>query len=628
MKKIYLSLVVMVMACAAMAQDANYESRDAIPVEYTWDFTDMYESWDAWKADYAAIDKLVPKMIEYQGKLGSDMAVFEEFSKWNEDLSKKLTIMYCYVSLQQSVDGKNQELNSRMQELHTLFAKIGQATSWVSAEIISIPKATMDKWTKESDYLAQSRFDLMDAYRLEDHVLSKEKSEVLAYYSKAHGSVSGVYNALANADMVYPDVTLSDGSTVKASPVGVRNTMATCTNQEDRKLISEEHRATYIKTKNTWASILSGLYEKRWASANASGYSSVLESYLSGDNIPTEVYQSLIKTAGDNTAPLQKYLSLRKKALKLEKYFASDGMVPLVETESSFNYGEVKEMVKKSLSPMGDAYVNKVNFALENRWVDVYETPGKRAGAFNLGVYGVHPYIMLNFASTLDDAFTLIHELGHCMQSVLSSEKQPFATHRYSKFVAEVASTFNEQLLMHYLLENTKEPEQRIALLIQQIDNIMGTFYRQAWYADWEQQAYNLVEKGMPINESILSDNWQKMSEKYYGDAVDRTGTERHNWMRVMHLYELPYYVYQYATSYSASAKLANDVLNGSRKEKKAAIERYMNFLSDGGSDYPINQLKAAGVDLTTAEPFQAVVNDMTRLVDQLEEELKNAGKI
>lgn len=627
MKRI-LTFLLVVITITTFAQQKTYESRADIPEKYKWDFSHILADWDEWKAEFDYIESTLPKMAEFQGKLGESDKKLEEFSKLQEEVAKKIMKVYSYVMLQRSIDGKNQELNSKMQEIHTLFSKMGMATSWVSSEMVAIPKEKMEEWTNTNEYLKLDKYSLMDMYRLQDHVLTAEKNEVLSFYSKALGSAGQIYKAIANADMEYPEVTLSNGEKVTASPVGVKNVMANNKNQDDRLLVSTEHRKAYTVNKNTYAAIYASILESRWASANSHKYESCLESALAGDNIPVEVYQSLIKTARENTAPLQKYLKLRKEALGLEKYYGSDGMVELVNYESKTTYDASKDLLLNAFKPLGKEYTEKVAHAYDNRWIDVYETPGKEPGAYNLGLYGVHPYIMLNYGGTLDDDFTIAHELGHCMQSVFSSETQPYATARYSRFVAEVASTFNEHLLMDYMIKNSKDPNEKIALLVQQIENIYGTFYRQAWYADWEYQMYSAVEKGMPINEEVLSGKWDELYDIYYGTTIEKTGFEKYNWARVMHFYELYYYVYQYATSYSASAKLSNDVLNGSKKEKQAATEKYINFISAGSKDYPINLLKDAGVDLTTSEPFEAVVNQMTKLVDQLEEELRKAGKI
>jgi oligoendopeptidase F len=628
MKKLIALLSIAMLVLGSFAQNVNYSNRAEIPEAFTWDFTDLYPGWEAWQADYNKVDALIPELSKYQGKLIESAENLEAFYKAQETMYKIIMRLYPYVSLQRSVDSKNTDLMSKMQLVSTLFSKYGMATSWVEAEMITIPKETMDKWTKENEYLNKNRFALMDQYRLQKYVLSAEKSEVLAYYSKAISASSNIYGALANSDMEFPEVTLSDSSVVVASPVGVRQVMVENPNQADRLLISNTHRKEYAKNKNTYASIYAGILEARWASASARGFKTCLEAALSGDSIPVDVYTALIKTAGTQTEPLKKYYRLRKEALGLEKYYGSDGMVELVKSETKLTYPESKTMVLAALKPLGETYTGKVKFAMENRWIDVYETPGKEPGAYSLGLYGTHPFIMMNYAGTLDDGFTLTHELGHSMHSMFSNEKQPFASSQYSSFVAEVASTFNEHLLMDYLLKTTKESNQRIALLVQQIENISGTFYAQAMFADYELQAHALVEQGQPINEQILSDIWDKLSDQYYGNTMEKTEFGKYNWARVLHFYELYYYVYQYATSYSASAKLSHDVLNGSKKEIKAATERYINFISAGGSDFPIEILKDAGVDLTTAAPFEAVVSQMTQLVDQLEIELRKVGKI
>jgi len=610
------------------AQVPIFEDRSSVPVQYTWDFADIYPSWDAWSADFKKLSTNVDELATFQGKLSESDKALEAYSTKQDETIKILIKVYAYVMLQRSINGRDQEINSKMQEISGLFAKFGMATSWVSPEMVAIPKDTMDAWTQKNAYLKQDRISLMDIYRLQEHVLTAEKEEALAYYSKVLNASSETYKALANADLEYPEVTLSDSSKITASPVGVKNVMVNNPNQADRLLASSELTKTYAVNKNTYASIYAGILEARWANANVHKYKSCLDDVLSGDNIPTDVYHSLIKTAKDHVSPLQKYLQLRKAALGLEKYYGSDGMLELVENETKYTYEDAKLQILAALQPMGKTYLDKVSVALNNRWIDVYETPGKEPGAYNLGIYGVHPYLLLNYGGLLDDSFTLIHELGHCMQSEFSNSTQPYATSQYSGFVAEVASTFNEHLLMEILIKNAKTPNEKISLLVQQIENIYGTFYVQAMFADWEFQMHSLVEQGIPMNEQVMSSKWDELSTAYYGITMEKTEFGKYTWARVMHFYEYDYYVYKYATSFAASAKLSQDVLTPDKKERQLATERYIRFLSAGSSDYPISLLKNAGVDLTTSAPFEAVANQMESLVNQLEIELKKAGKI
>jgi oligoendopeptidase F len=628
MKHILTLAIVVLIMMQVSAQAPVYKSRAEVPEQYTWNFNDIYTSWDFWKTDFEKLSGIVNELAAFQGTLSKSDAVLESYSRKQEEASKIAIKVYAYVMLQRTIDGRDQDINSRMQEIQNLFAKFGMATSWVSPELVAIPKDTMDKWTNKNSYLKQSKIWFMDIYRLQDHVLSTEKEEALSYYSKTLSASEETYKALANADLVYPEVTLSDSSVITASPVGVRNVMVNNPNQSDRLLASNEMMKVYVVNKNAYASIYAGILESRWADANVHKYNSCLESALSGDNIPVEVYHSLIKTAKENTAPLQKYIQLRKEALGLSTYYGSDAVLELVQNDTRFTYDEAKKQIEAALQPMGKTYIDKVSLALTSRWIDVYEVPGKEPGAYSMGIYGVHPYIMLNYGGMLDDNFTLAHELGHSMQTVFSNENQPYATADYSSFVAEVASTFNEHLLMDYLIKNAKSSNEKISLLVQQIENIFGTFYAQALFADWEYQMHTSAEQGIPVNEQLMSAKWDELTSSYYGSVMQKTEYTKFTWARVMHFYERQYYVYQYATSYAASSKLSQDVLTTDKKERQLATERYMQFLSAGSSDYPIQLLKNAGVDLTTPAPFEAVAKQMKTLVDQLEVELRKAGKI
>lgn len=597
--------------------------------KYNWKLTDIYEDWEGWQSDLDYVKSQIPKYLEYKGKISESAEKLLEYQKFSEKNSQISSKLYVYASLNQDIDSKNPIYVTKLQQLQTMWVEMGRNTTWVQTELASIPKETMEKWMEENDELAVYEHDYDSFYRQLEHILDEETQRISTYYSKALSAASNIYGSLSTADMEFEKVTLSTGEEIVASPANASKVYTTNKNQEDRKLVSEARAQAYAKNKNTYADIINGIYQARWANAQLSGYESCLDATLESNNIPKDVYMNLIEVAGNNTEPLLKYRQLRKKALGLEKYYGSDGAIELVDFEKSYTYDEAIDMVKECLKPMGSEYNELLANATQAGWVDVYERPGKRGGAYSWSVTGVHPYILMNWAETRDNVFTLAHEFGHSIHSMLSNKYQPYTYVNYASMVAETASTFNEKMLLDYLIKNAKRPEEKITLLVQAIDNISGTFYRQAQFAEFEYNMYSKIENNEPVNADILANLYNEIDVKYNGDIMERSEVGKYSWPRVHHFFNYTYYVYNYAVSFSCSSSLFNQIKQAeSEKEAAKAQERYLELLKSGGNDYPVELLKKAGVDLTTKEPYLAVVKRMEELVNQLEESLKEVGKI
>lgn len=608
---------------------AQEEAKDKDYYKYNWKLTDIYADWDEWQKDLEYMTAQVPKYLEYKGKLGTSAEIMLDFQKFSEKNSQIGSKLYVYASLNQDVDGKNPMYVTKLQQLQTLGVSMGQNTAWIQSELAAIPKETIDKWMSENEELAIYEHDYDSFYRQLAHILDEETLKISTYYSKALSAASSIYGSLSTADMEFHKVTLSTGEEIVASPANASKIYATNKVQEDRKAVAEAMVEAYEKNKNTYAEILNGIYQNRWASAQLRGYESCLDGVLESNNIPKDVYMNLIEVASNNTAPLLKYRELRKKALGLEKYYSSDGSLELVDFEKSYTYDEAVDMVKECLVPMGEEYNELLGNALQAGWVDVYEKPGKRGGAYSWSVSGVHPYILMNWNGTRDHVFTLAHEFGHSIHSMLSNKYQPYTYTNYASMVAETASTFNEKMLLDYLIKNAKSPEEKITLLVQAIDNISGTFYRQSQFAEFEYNLYTKVENNEPLNADIIANLYGEIDKKYNGDIMERSEKYAYSWPRVHHFFNYNYYVYNYAVSFSCSSSLFNQIKQAdSKKEAKKAQERYLELLKSGGSDYPVELLKKAGVDLTTKEPYLAVVKRMEELVNELEVALKEVGKI
>ncbi len=603
-----------------------YESREEIATEYKWNLSDIYKNWDLWSKDYEKAEGMVKDLSTYKGKL-NDKEKFLEFLKEQEELDKLSYKLYRYPQLQRDVDAFDKDSTENLQKVQFLFSKISTDLSWVNSEILSVGKDNVLLWTNDAEF-SDYKFGLKNLFRLEKHILSEDENKLLSYYSQFLSSPRTIYTELSVSDVKWPTVELSTGEKAEATYGNYSRILSQNQNQEDRKKIFDAHYSVFKEKENTYAAIYNSILQKDIARKNAYGYDSFLESFLKDDNIPEEVYLNLIKTAKEESAPLKRYIKLRKKLLKLKEYHTYDGSVNLIASNKEYDYNTAKDLVLKSVQPLGSDYEKKMENALANGWLDVFETKGKRSGAYSAGVYGVHPYMLLNYNDTLDSVFTLGHELGHTLHTLYSSENQPFAMHDYTIFVAEVASTFNERLLLDSMLENTKDPKERIALLEQAIKNITGTFYFQALLADYEYQAHKLADEGKPITPEVLGGIMKQLFKDYYGDEMVEDELLYSAWARIPHFYNSPFYVYQYATCFASSAVLYDKVVNEKNKDKKEQARiKYLELLSSGGSDFPMNQLKKAGVDLEKKETVKAVGKQLNELLDKLEREIKNLEK-
>lgn len=620
-KYLLMLLVSFLFVEGAFAQKV-YESRDEIPAEFKWSLNDIYSSWSDWENDMTKIKSMMDEIVSYKGKLKQSSENLLAVQKLNDELGILSYKVYRYPQLMRDLDTRDQQVGAKLQKVQSMFAEFGVATSWINPEMLEIPWDTMKKWLDENSAFNPYRFGIEDLFRQQKHVLTSDKEELLSYFSRVNSAPGEIYSNLTTADVDFPTVQLSNGDSVQATYGNYGLVLATNHNQEDRKKMYEAHYGVFKKNENTYASIYKAICQSDWATARARGYNSSLEAVLDANNIPAAVYKNLVNTVKANTEPLQKYNRLRKKLLKLDKYYSFDGSIPLTDYLKTYPYDEAKELVLASITPLGNDYKEKITGALKGGWIDVFENKGKRAGAYSAGVYGVHPFMLMNYNGTLDNVFTLGHELGHTMHTLYSQESQPFSTSSYTIFVAEVASTFNERLLLDYMLSKTTNPKERINLLQQAIQGITGTFYFQTLLADYELQVHTLVEKNESVTAETLTKIMTDLYDKYYGDSVEKDEFINRVWARIPHMFRTPFYVYQYATCFASSAQIYKNINTGTEAERKEALDKYLQLLKSGGSDYPMAQLKNAGVDLTQPETIKAVISQFSLLVDKLEEEI------
>ena len=599
--------------------------RKDIPKEYKWNLGDIYENYEEWNEDLAKMEKIQEELVKFKGKFDSEDKLLQ-FLKKQEESEKIAYKLYRYPQLARDLDSSDKEATENMQKIQFLFAKMGTELSWVNPELIE-NRENIEKWIQKKEF-SDYRFGLENLFRLQSHVLDEDKSKLLSYYSSYFSAPRSIYSEITVTDVDWPLIKLNNGEKIQATAANYSKVVSTNRNQEDRKLIFENYYGVFEKRKNTIAAIYNSILQKNVASSKAYNYKSFLSSALEDNNIPEDIYLNLINTAKENTAPLKRYIKLRKEILGLSEYHNYDGSINLVKFDKEYEYDDAKKIVLNSIEPLGKDYAKKMENAISQGWLDVFETQGKRSGAYSAGVYGVHPYMLLNYNKTLDSVFTLAHELGHTLHTLYSQENQPFSTSDYTIFVAEVASTFNERLLLDYMLEKTQDPTEKIALLEQEIRNVTGTFYFQALLADYEYQAHKLAETGQPITADVLSKITDDLFYTYYGDEIEKDELLSIFWARVPHFFNSPFYVYQYATCFASSAILYDKVIKDEDEiARKKALERYIELLSSGGNDFPMNQLKKAGVDLSKKSTIEAVSKQLDGLLDKLENEIKKINK-
>lgn len=619
---VVLALTVLLVATTAMAKPDTLD-RDQIDDQHKWDLGHIYDGWEAWEADLGRVEVLAEEFIAMKGTLGQGSHRILDAYQRSDELGKIARKVSAYAGLSSVTDMANNEIAARQQQVGIMFSRFGTAMSWFGPELLAIPWGTMEQWLDDTPELEPYRFSITDSYRQQEHVLSAEQEELLSYFNQALGSPGDIYTQLSTSDITYPEVELTDGTVVTMTPGQYYQILGGDYSQEDRKRAFKGFYGIYNEQANTYASIYNGILQGNWARAQARNYPSSLKMSLDGNDIPTEVYENLVEMVREGAEPVHRYYALRKKALGLDTYHGYDGNVPLVDFHKEYPWEDIRDDIVESVQPLGRDYVKKMKEAFSGGWVDVYENEGKRTGAFSAGVYGVHPYMLLNYNDTMDSFFTAAHEMGHTLHTMLSHENQPYATSDYTIFVAEVASTLNERLLLDQLLAKTDDPTEQVALLTHAIDDIISTFYSQVMFADFELQASRLVEQGVPITRDVLTQVYSELWKNQSGPDATFDEPYGATWSRISHFYNSPFYVYQYATCYASSAKLYEGITSTDSDVRETAVAEYLELLKSGGNDHPMNQLKKAGVDLSDPGAFQAVIDNLDRLVTLLDEALQ-----
>jgi len=605
------------------AQTEELKERAQVPDQYKWNLKDMYASDEAWEADVAAIEGMIPTLKGFEGKISQSPDQFLAFFKVYEEMSKKMDNAGSYASMSYDQDTREQKYTGFKDRIMSVGVKVGEATAWFSPELVSIPDATLEKWYKDKPELAVYRQYIADEMRTRAHTLSPAEERILALSGNLASCPANASTALRNTDIQFPSIKDENGKDVALSE-GRYQMLLESPNRDVRRDAMVGMLSTYMKFQNTAAALMSGNIAKDIFYSKSRKYHSALEASLDNDNVDTTVYLNLIDAVHKNIAPLRKYVQIRREALKLPDVHLYDFNVALIpETRIQMPYDQAVATIEKALTPLGNEYLDPMEKGFASRWIDVYETKGKRSGAYSSGSYSSHPYMLLNYNNTLEDMFTVAHEMGHSMHTWFSMHNQPYIYSEYRIFVAEVASTFNEALLMDYLLKTEKDPAKRLYLVNQYIDNIRGTLISQVIFAEFELKMHKAAEAGQPLTAESLSKMYKETIQSYYGSDVTWDEQYAYTWIRIPHFYR-NFYVYKYATSYAASQALSQKVLN----KEKGAREAYLHFLSSGSSEYPLDLLRRAGVDMSKPAPIEITMKKLGQLVDEMEKLLIQTGRI
>ena len=577
--------------------------RSEIDDQYKWRLEDIYATDEDWEKDFEKAREMLGKLDDYRGRLVSSSDNLYQGIELIMEIEEILTRLYAYSHMKSDEDTSNQKYQALNRRAQALATEIASAVSFMVPEILTLSREKVEEYLEENEGLKLYSHFLDNILREKEHYLSEEEEKILAMASDISRGPGNIFSMLNNADLVFPTITDEDGQEVRVTHGRYIDFLMS----KDRRVRKDAFTALYSKYRefiNTFAATLNTNVKAHIFYARARNYNSALEAALSSDNIPVSVYTNLVDTVKENLDAMHKYVALRKEVLELDELHMYDLYVPLIQDlDVKIPYFEAKETILEGLKPLGEEYIGLLEDGFNNGWIDVYENKGKRSGAYSSSCYGVHPYVLMNYTDSLDNMFTLAHEMGHALHTHYSNENQPYVYADYKIFLAEVASTLNEILLLHHLLENTDDVLKKKYLINHYLEQFRGTVFRQTMFAEFEKIIHEAAEAGQPLTAEFLNETYHRLNVEYYGPDIIIDEEIDLEWARIPHFY-YNFYVYKYATGFSAATALANRIL----EEGKPAVESYLEFLKSGDSDYPLNILKRAGVDMSSPEPISTAI--------------------
>jgi oligoendopeptidase F len=595
-------------------EQQRLKSRAETPEASKWHLEDIFSNNDQWEKEFSHVEKLLGEGQKFEGHLVDTPDTLIACFEWMDDLSLRIEEVYSYARMRRDEDNRNGTYQALTDRAGALAVKVGSATSFVVPELLAMPEGRLEEFRATSEKMGLYNQALEDILRKKEHILSSVEEKLLAEVGDLAEAPGAIFSMANNADLKFPSIVDKSGESVELTKGNFILFMESH-EQGVRKAAFETLYHTYEKQKNTWAATLNSSVKSDVFFAKARKYPSAIEASLDDDRVPLKVYDSLIDTVHEFLPQLHRYVQLRKKALKLDELHMYDIYVPIVpETTMAITYEEAKDMVTDGLKLLGQDYIKILEEGFQKKWVDVYENEGKTSGAYSWGTYRSHPYVLLNHHDTLDSMFTLAHEMGHSLHTFFSNREQPHLYAGYKIFVAEVASTLNEALVMEHLLETTKDPKTLAYLINHYLEQFRGTIFRQTMFAEFEKKIHSVVEEGGALTADTLSEIYRNLNAVYYGSEVILDPEIAIEWARIPHFYNA-FYVYKYATGFSAATAFARAILD----EGEPAVARYLEFLSGGSSDYPIELLRKAGVDMETPVPVRNALQVFTGLVERLE---------
>lgn len=589
--------------------------RCEIEDKYKWDLTKIYKDEKEWQKDFDDVKEKILKVLEYKDSFLSNGKKLYEYLKYDEEVSRKLEKIYYYAHLNYDADTLDEKYKVMTNKVSDLFTKYNELSSFVVPEILKLNEEKLNTFYKDEEKLEDYRFSIENIYRFKNHTLDEEKEKMLSNLSKCLSNPEETYEALTDSDFEYDYITDEKGNKVKFNESNY-SLFIKSKDRSVRKKAFEMLHNKYKKYIRTITSTYKGEVENNVVLAKIRNYDSAISASLYSDNVSVDIYNNLIKVVNDNMNVLYDYYDLKKEILSLDRLHMYDTYVEIInKIDKKYSFDEAKEIVIDALSVLGDKYVKNLKKAFDEKWIDIYHSKGKRSGAYSSGNFDVNPYVLLNFEGTLNDVSTLAHELGHSMHTYLSCKNNPYQYSSYEIFVAEVASTVNELLLANYMLKNSKNKDEKLAIINHILDLYKATLYRQTMFAEFEKETHKLREKGEVLTSDLLSNTYYNLVKKYFGPNVLCDDLIRYEWARIPHFY-YNFYVYKYATGISAASYIVDGILNN----KEGALENYINFLKTGGSMYPLDELKIAGVNLNSKSVILSAIKTFEKYLKEFKD--------